>query len=55
MPRSVSRSAARSHAIVWHHEGGGCYVGRNKKLQGFKVANFSTNCLYWPRWYKKKG
>jgi peptide/nickel transport system substrate-binding protein len=44
----------KSHAVTFHHEGGGCYVGKNNKLEGLEIANFAGSCLYWPRWYKKK-
>jgi ABC-type transport system substrate-binding protein len=52
--RELHKRIYDSHAINWHHEGGGCYVGRNKELQGLEVADFRPSCIYWPRWYKTK-
>jgi ABC-type transport system substrate-binding protein len=43
-----------SHAMTFHHEGGGCYLGHNKSLAGVAVADFSPTCTFWPRWFKEK-
>ena len=42
----------REHPVMFHHEGGGCYLGRNKKLKGLEVAEYKGNCFFWPKWYK---
>ncbi len=44
----------REQPVIFHHEGGGCYFGINKKLKGVTKSDYSDNCLYWPRWYKAK-
>jgi ABC-type transport system substrate-binding protein len=44
----------KAHPAVWHHEGGACFLGRRKDLQGVEVANYYGSCTYWPRWYKVK-
>lgn len=52
--RSLHERIYKAHPAVWHHEGGGCFFGRRKDLQGVEVAAYYGSCIYWPRWYKVK-
>jgi ABC-type transport system substrate-binding protein len=54
LSRDLHKKIYASHVATWHHEGGGCYLGRNLELEGLTVADYRANCIYWPRWYKKK-
>ena len=52
--RKLHKRIYDAHTMLWHHEGGGCYMGINKSLQGVEVADYQATCIYWPRWYKEK-
>ena len=52
--QDLHRLIYHSHINLFHHEAGGCLIGKLNGLRGVEVAPYDMRCTYWPRWYRAR-